>query len=78
MGSAIALVLLMAFKAMLIKNTYDLSVELTLSQREIMQGQAARPLLNGIRNRLMEGTMTEPDLADLLRQYDLYPKGGVQ
>ncbi len=78
MGSAVLLVLLLLVKGLLIQNTHELSVELAQSQREIMQGQAARPLLNGITNRLMRGTATEPDLADLLRQYDLYPQGGSQ
>ncbi len=73
MGSAIILIVLLLVKGLLIHNTHQLSVELAQSQREIMQGQAARPLLNGITNRLMRGTETEPDLADLLRQYGLYP-----
>ncbi|MEM1158881.1 MAG: hypothetical protein AAF649_07060 [Verrucomicrobiota bacterium] len=75
MGAAVVLILLLLVKVLLIRNTHELSIELAQSQQEIMQGQAARPLLNGITNRLMRGTATEPDLADLLRQYDLYPTG---
>lgn len=76
MGTAIVLVLLLLVKALLIQDTHQLRVELTHSQRDIMQGEAAKPLLNGMVRRLMQGTATEPDLADLLRQYDLYPQGG--
>jgi len=78
MGAAVILVLLLLLKGLLIQNTHKLSVELAQSQQEIIQGQAAKPLLNGIVSRLMRGTATEPDLADLLRQYELYPKGGIQ
>jgi|GEM_PF-5880756 len=78
MGAAVILIVLLLVKGLLIQNTHKLNIELAQSQREIMQGQAAKPLLNGITNRLMRGTSTEPDLADLLRQYDLYPKGGIQ
>jgi uncharacterized membrane protein len=76
MGSAVALVLLLLVKTLLIQNTHELNSELVQAQRQIMQGQTARPLLAGITERLTKGVESEPDLADLLRQYGLYR--GVQ
>jgi len=78
MGAAVLLCLLLLVRLLLIQNTHDLSTQLTLTQRSVAQAQASRPLLNGIADRLRKGVAEEPDLADLLRQFDLPLESGKE